>query len=494
MKTVFVAKFKKLQQELQRRIRNGVYLPGSRLPSEAEMCAEFHVSTITVRHALELLVQSGEIFKKNGAGSYVCRRPVFSSNDIFPLKHIPAQYRITMGLLNPSPTEELLYKTLAGLFHSENPEMAVDIINLSYPPNPYNDTWLELIARNQLPACGLFYHYGMYVQHNALLPLEKMEGFQQLCGRLHPHAVRKIAASSGHKSVYAIASSMATKAIIVNTDILAAAGIKDPESLPDWDTLYEWTAAIAEYRKKMKCSRIYPFTFGIPSGVGNVVGLLPFLWQDIKDEDFDSSSFECFRSIFDSKQCLRGLRFLKKLISFIPAEERVVSPSRFNIGDVGIYLQFPHIPLLLKEFMQEMIPMKFFAVPPEKKHGCFRNFYGDGNYGIFRNGIHNDKEKEAAWAWICFLFEKQQQYMLSSNMNFPTLKNSGSFMERKYPQLGQMMRETLEHARKQFDFPGVRKCSAAVSDELRQFFLSDTISAQQCVRSIQKKLQKIKIK
>ena len=493
MKTVFVAKFKKLQQELQNRIRSGVYPPGSRLPSEAQMCKEFHVSTITVRHALEQLVQNGEIFKKNGAGSYVCQSPVFSSNDIFPLKHIPATYRITMGLLNPSPTEELLYKTLAGLFHSENPEMAVDIINLSYPASPYNDTWLELIARNNLPSCGSFYHYGMYVQDNALLPLEEMEGFQQLCDRLHPHAVRRIADSSGRKSVYAIAHTMSTKVIVVNTDILAAAGIKDPESLPDWDTLYEWTAAIAEYRKKMNWVRIYPFSFGIPSGVGNIVGLLPFLWQGIRDEDFDSSSMECFKSVFDSKQCLNGLRFLKKLISFTPAEERVVSPSRFNIGDVGISLQFPHIHLILKDFMQEVIPMGFFAVPPEKKNGCFRNFYGDSNYGIFRNGIHSEKEKEATWAWICFLFEKQQQYMLSSSMAFPTLKNGESFIERKYPRFGQMMRETLEHARKQFDFPGVRKCSAVVGSELRYFFLSDTVSAQQCVRSIQKKLQDIRI-
>ena len=389
--------------------------------------------------------------------------------------------------------EELLYKTFAGLFHTENPEMAVDIQNIFRRVSPYNDVWLELISHNELPACGYFYYYGMYAHCNELLPLEKMEGFDELYQQLNPQSIREIKNPAGSKSIYAIASTMTTSAFMANTDILAAAGIDANEELSDWETLYKWVAAIHSSCRKNGRNRISPFSLGIPSGIQKIVGLLPFFWQDIPDDEFDSSSLECFKSIFETKGCQRGLRFLKSLTAFTPPEERDVSYSRFNIGDVGILLQSITHPLVMKESMYEETPIKAFPIPPEKKNGIFRNYYGDGSYGIFRNGVRNEKEKEVAWKWLQFLFRKQHQYMLSSNMTYPTMEGCDSFIEKKYPQCGKVMRQTLANARKQFDFPNVRKCFAIVSDELRPFFLSDDITVQKSLRSIRKNLNEVKL-
>lgn len=492
MRSPFISKYEQIHQELSNRIRNGSYPPESKLPSERELCTEFQVSVITVRHALELLVKTGEIIKKNGSGSYVRKKHIFSSNDIFPLEPQPAKYRISLGLLNPSPVEELLYKTFAGLFHTENPEMAVDIVNISHPRSPYSDGWLELISRNQLPSCGLFYYYGMYVQQDALLPLENMEGFQELCSQLDPRAIREIENPRGDRSVYAIASSMTTSCIMINTEIFSEVGIDHSGGLPDWETLYEWVSAIHAHSRKNHKHKLIPFALGIPNGTRQIIGILPFLWQGIKEEDFDHSSINCFKSIFDSKECLRGLKYLKKLISFTPAEERDITHSRFNIGDAGILLQGITVPLILKETMYEEISLKAFVIPPENKKKIFHNYYGDGSFGIFKNGIRSEKEKQVAWEWLRFLFRRKQQYMISSNMTCSTLKGCDLFIDKKHSQCAKVVRETLAHSRKQFDFPGVRKCLSVVSDELRQFFLSDNISAQKCIRSIQKKLQDLK--
>jgi DNA-binding GntR family transcriptional regulator len=56
---------------LLERIRDGVYLPGSRIPSESELSDELGVSRATVRTALAKLAANGFILRKQGNGTYV---------------------------------------------------------------------------------------------------------------------------------------------------------------------------------------------------------------------------------------------------------------------------------------------------------------------------------------------------------------------------------------------------------------------------------------
>ncbi|KJK14131.1 GntR family transcriptional regulator [Burkholderiaceae bacterium 16] len=65
--------FKDIEAELRQRIVSNSWVPGFKLPSEAELMAEFSVSRITVRQALAGLHNSGLIEKVNGKGSFVTR-------------------------------------------------------------------------------------------------------------------------------------------------------------------------------------------------------------------------------------------------------------------------------------------------------------------------------------------------------------------------------------------------------------------------------------
>lgn len=56
---------------LLQRIREGMYLPGSRIPSESELSDELGVSRATVRTALAKLAANGFILRKQGDGTYV---------------------------------------------------------------------------------------------------------------------------------------------------------------------------------------------------------------------------------------------------------------------------------------------------------------------------------------------------------------------------------------------------------------------------------------
>jgi GntR family transcriptional regulator len=56
---------------LKEQIEKGVYLPGAKLPSESGLCRKFHVSPMTVRRSIQLLLDEGIVSTIRGSGTYV---------------------------------------------------------------------------------------------------------------------------------------------------------------------------------------------------------------------------------------------------------------------------------------------------------------------------------------------------------------------------------------------------------------------------------------
>ncbi len=68
-----------LMEELETSIRNGVYKPGDKIMTEAEMAREYGVSLITVRKAVGSLMEKGLVVRKQGKGTFVTK-PKYSRN------------------------------------------------------------------------------------------------------------------------------------------------------------------------------------------------------------------------------------------------------------------------------------------------------------------------------------------------------------------------------------------------------------------------------
>jgi len=67
------------QQELRQAITRGTYQPGSKLPTEAELCELLGVSRTVVREALRVLEDDGLVARRHGVGTFVRNHPILKN-------------------------------------------------------------------------------------------------------------------------------------------------------------------------------------------------------------------------------------------------------------------------------------------------------------------------------------------------------------------------------------------------------------------------------
>ena len=68
--------YEKLRSILRKQIGEGRYLPDQAIPSERDLCRQYHISRITVRQAIAEMINEGVLYRKQGKGTFVARRKV----------------------------------------------------------------------------------------------------------------------------------------------------------------------------------------------------------------------------------------------------------------------------------------------------------------------------------------------------------------------------------------------------------------------------------
>ena len=75
MSTIIKSKLAQLSETLAKRIREGFYAAGGPLPSERLLCQEFGLSRVTIRAAIERLIQEGIVHRVAGKGTFLGTDP-----------------------------------------------------------------------------------------------------------------------------------------------------------------------------------------------------------------------------------------------------------------------------------------------------------------------------------------------------------------------------------------------------------------------------------
>ena len=78
--------YAQLANILRRSMAAGILLPGDQLPSEAQLCERYGVSPMTVRRAINTLVEQGVVSAEQGRGTFV--KPVAMGEAVFQLKEL----------------------------------------------------------------------------------------------------------------------------------------------------------------------------------------------------------------------------------------------------------------------------------------------------------------------------------------------------------------------------------------------------------------------
>ncbi len=65
-----------IREDLVMKIQEGVYIPGSRIPPEDELTKIYAVSRMTIRHAIDDLVNAGLLLRRQGVGTFVLSEQV----------------------------------------------------------------------------------------------------------------------------------------------------------------------------------------------------------------------------------------------------------------------------------------------------------------------------------------------------------------------------------------------------------------------------------
>ncbi|MCT6822605.1 MAG: GntR family transcriptional regulator [Apilactobacillus sp.] len=102
-----------IHNSIKKNIEDGKWKLGSRIPSERQLSAEFNVSRMTLRQAIQTLVDEGILDQRVGSGTYVSNQKVqekmsgvtgFSDIMIAQGKH-PSSKTVSYHMLEPSLSE-----------------------------------------------------------------------------------------------------------------------------------------------------------------------------------------------------------------------------------------------------------------------------------------------------------------------------------------------------------------------------------------------------
>ena len=120
--------YRQLSNIIRTNVENGVYEANQKIPTEMELSKKYNVSRVTVRKALEELVEDGILLRKQGKGTFISEKKTTNTNypqTSFADACLMSGKKPTTRLLSYSM--EVPTKKIADFFGIEQTEMVIKI-------------------------------------------------------------------------------------------------------------------------------------------------------------------------------------------------------------------------------------------------------------------------------------------------------------------------------------------------------------------------------
>ena len=473
-KKKFEPRYTAIHDAILHSMREGKWIKGDRLPTEKELCSAYGVSRITVVRALSELEKERLIERRRGSGSYVLWTPDFEYYKLKSPRIIRSgRIRIVHSLLGASLQYRFLMKLLAETFMNVNPDVEIEFLYLK----PEKDPYLPRIAKGNLPTCGEFFWHAAYVERDALLPLDTLDGFESVWKNLLP--------TVPEGAVYALPAHIdIPNFLMINMKLVEDAGLHLPKPPRTWHQLFRLQKELSGRLG----NSAHTLGFMLPDSWHNVKSFAELLGQEILSGDPDPYSREIFNQIFFTEGAEKGLRILQNLrdgggVTFNMPHEH------FALGEIAILPFASSWDLDLLQFLNARFPIQCCPIPPVWK-SVYRPFCAWFSLGLFREGIHSIAERNAAWSWLKFLLlPSSQQLSTVRSFHFSVLRDGmRSFSEEEFSEARALADRQIRYAVPQFDFPGIRPAYAEAGVFLREFLLGK-YDAEECLQKLRKSIR-----
>ena len=247
--------YRQVADVLRERIERGVFRPGERIPTEYDLCDEFGVSRISIRHALSELVLEGLLQRRQGSGTYVEEERTTAGQTI-------------KALVTEDPWIAPLEAAVAAYNESCNgPTVRLEIELLGRPQLRRNI--LAAVGRGEAPDLALidWPWVAEFADLHFLHPLEELdrEWMQMFRSDLFAAFADEVVSP-----LYAIQPEANVSVVWYRRDWLEEAGIAPPAT---WDELID---AARRLRRDSRPS--LAFSGGTTAGETTTYQLLPFFW------------------------------------------------------------------------------------------------------------------------------------------------------------------------------------------------------------------------
>lgn len=293
---------------LQAQIEKGQLQPGDKIPTEAELCAQYEISRTPVRQAVLALTREGLLTRTVGRGTFVAPRP----QDVTTLRVAVSDERWQWPLAEA-----------ARLWNEAHAPARIELHFQTVPLAELHDHLSLAVAQGRAPDISVLDSVWVaeFAHRRYLYAVAEIDEAwaAKARGDFYPALLQ---ANSYRGQLYAVPTNADTTVLWYRRDFLKAEGCSPPQT---WDDLL---AVARHFRKANVRSRYglseYPLIFagGQAAGETTTYQLLPFLWSNGAKMVSDK------RIVLDSPATRRALSFLRDLVQ----EEEVVDPRVTEIA------------------------------------------------------------------------------------------------------------------------------------------------------------------